>query len=109
MDLSGMSLGELKALQGAIATEMKSREASEIAKAREQILAIAQSAGLSKNDLLSLGKKKSGAPRASGDKIYQDPDNPANQWRGRGPHPAWVKAALQNGKRLDQLQVTMAA
>ena len=46
MDLSNMSLGDLRNLQEQIKKEMKTREHQEVQKAREQILAIAQSVGM---------------------------------------------------------------
>lgn len=105
MDLSSRSMDELKALEQQVAGEIKSRHASEIANARAQILAIAESAGLSKDDLRHMAGKKGASPRAQGVQIYQDQDNPANRWGGRGPHPAWLKAALGAGKTLADFAV----
>ncbi|WP_348235634.1 H-NS histone family protein, partial [Salmonella enterica] len=68
--------------------EMKKREHQEDAKAREQILAIAQSVGVPLKDLLaatSRGKGTSVAVR------YRHPDNASQQWTGRGRQPKWVK------------------
>ena len=44
MDLSGLTVAELKALQDQVKQALKDREHQEQVKAREQILAIAQSA-----------------------------------------------------------------
>lgn len=46
-DLSGYNLSELKGLQHDIEKEIKSRQHQDLQKAREQILAIAQEAGVS--------------------------------------------------------------
>lgn len=101
MDLSNMSLGDLRNLQDQIKQEMKKREHQEVAKAREQILAIAQSVGVPLKDLLasSRGKGTSVAVR------YRHPDNASQQWTGRGRQPKWVKEWVEGGKSLDKLRV----
>jgi DNA-binding protein H-NS len=53
MDLSNLSLGDLRNLQEQIKQEMKKREHQEVQKAREQIMAIAQSVGMPLKDLIS--------------------------------------------------------
>jgi hypothetical protein len=58
MDLSNMSLGDLRNLQEQIKQEMKKREHQEVQKAREQILAIAQSVGVPLKDLISSGPRR---------------------------------------------------
>eukprot|EP01041_Mallomonas_annulata_P026672 gene26672-48067_t len=50
-----MSVGDLRNLQDQIKQEMKKREHQEVAKAREQILAIAQSVGVPLKDLIGSG------------------------------------------------------
>lgn len=102
MDLSNMSIGDLRNLQDKIKQEMKNREQSEMAKAREQILAIAQSVGKPLQELMSAGtRKKTGTvpPR------YRHPDNAAQQWTGRGRQPKWVKEWVDGGKSIDLLRI----
>jgi DNA-binding protein H-NS len=53
MDLSNLSLGDLRNLQEQVKQEMKKREQQEVQKAREQIIAIAQSVGVPLKDLIS--------------------------------------------------------
>ena len=61
MDLSNMSALELRNLQEKIQKEMKKREQQDLVKAREQILAIAQSVGMPLKDLIGAGiRAKSG-------------------------------------------------
>ena len=58
MDLSGLTVAQLRVLQEQVKQSLKDREHEEMTKAREQILAIAQSAGISlKNRII--------VPRAS--------------------------------------------
>ena len=66
IDLSTYNLGELKGLQFDVAQEIRKREQQEVRKAREQILAIAQGAGVPVDELLDEagGKKRKGSSRS---------------------------------------------
>jgi DNA-binding protein H-NS len=109
MDLSNLSLGDLRNLQEQIKQEMKKREHQDLQKAREQILAIAQSVGVPLKDLIS--SARGGKTAASGGGTgsvavrYRHPDDASQQWTGRGRQPKWVKEWVENGKSLDQLRV----
>jgi DNA-binding protein H-NS len=81
---------------------MKKREHLEVAKAREQILAIAQSVGVPIKDLIGNGiRAKTGTVAVR----YRHPDNSAQQWTGRGRQPKWVKEWVDGGKSIDKLRV----
>ena len=102
MDLSNMSVGDLRNLQDKIKQEMKKREHLEVAKAREQILAIAQSVGVPLKDLIGAGgRMKTGTVPVR----YRHPDDSSQQWTGRGRQPKWVKAWVDGGKSIDALRV----
>ena len=103
MDLSNMSVGDLRNLQDQIKQEMKKREHQEVAKAREQILAIAQSVGVPLKDLIGTGVARRKPARVA--VRYRHPDNSAQQWTGRGRQPKWVKEWVEGGKSLDKLRV----
>jgi DNA-binding protein H-NS len=110
MDLSNMSVGDLRNLQEQIKQEMKTREVQEVQKAREQILAIAQSVGVPLKDLLATGGRGNAAKGNStkGNTVavrYRHPDNASQQWTGRGRQPKWVKEWVEGGKSLDKLRV----
>jgi DNA-binding protein H-NS len=103
MDLSNMSLGDLRNLQEQIKQEMKKREVQEVQKAREQILAIAQSVGVPLKDLMAAtGRGSKGATVAV---RYRHPDDSNLQWTGRGRQPKWVKEWVEGGKSIDDLRV----
>ena len=110
MDLSNMSSADLRNLQEQVKRELKQREGQDRAKAREQILAIAQSVGVPLKDLIGgagagagpvRGGKKTGsvAPR------YRNPADESQQWTGRGRQPKWVKEWLDAGKDIASLKV----
>jgi DNA-binding protein H-NS len=104
MDLTNMSSAQLRDLQEQLKRELKQREGQDLAKAREEILAIAQSVGLPVKDLIGGG---GGAPRAKTGKVqprYRNPDDASQQWTGRGRQPKWVKDWLDAGKSIDGLK-----
>jgi DNA-binding protein H-NS len=102
-DLSKYSLTQLRALEVQVIEELKTRHYLGISKAREQILHIAQSAGLSVDQLLSTKVPKT--KTAKGGTVeakYRNPADPSQQWTGRGRQPAWVKAWVASGKSMDE-------
>ncbi len=104
MDLSNMTAADLRALQDTIKQELKKREGQEIANARSQIMAIAQSVGVPLKDLIG----GSGSMRAKSGPVavqYRNPGNASEQWTGRGRQPKWVRAELDAGKTLDSLRI----
>lgn len=103
MDLSNMSIGELRSLQDRAAQEIKARQNQEVAKAREQILAIAQSVGVPLDDLVRLPKSVKVSKKAT--VKYRHPQNVSLEWTGRGRQPHWVKAWVDEGKSVDTLKV----
>jgi DNA-binding protein H-NS len=102
MDLSNMSMNELRQLLEKTRLELKNREQQDLAKAREEILAIASKVGIPLRELLV------GGIRVGTGKVavrYRHPGNDAQQWTGRGRQPKWVKAWVDAGQPLDQLRV----
>lgn len=105
IDLSQHTLADLRKLQEQIKEEMKSREAQEVQRAREQILAIAQGVGLSLESLMGKGGKgvkKTGTVAVR----FQHPEVESQKWTGRGRQPKWVKEWVDSGKALDKLRVS---
>jgi len=106
IDLSGYNLAELKDLQHDIEREIKGRQHQDLQKAREQILAIAQEAGVSVEELLAAGGKKS--KTSKGQKVqarYQNPSDNSQTWTGRGRQPKWIAEGLAKGKALDDFRI----
>lgn len=106
IDLSSYNLSELKGLQHDIEKEIKNRQQGDLAKARQQILAIAQEAGVSVDELLAIGSKKSN--KGKGQKVqaqYQNPTNSAQTWTGRGRQPKWIAEGIAGGKQLADFRI----
>jgi DNA-binding protein H-NS len=107
MDLSKMSSADLRNLQEQVKRELKQRESQDLAKAREEILAIAQSVGLPLKELIGSGGAGAGARRKTGAVAprYRNPADTTQQWTGRGRQPKWVKEWLDAGKDISGLKV----
>ena len=106
IDLSGYNLSELKGLQHEIEKEIKGRGHRDVKKAREQILAIAQEAGITVAELLATGTRK--PKKINVQKVkpkYQNSADSSKTWTGRGRQPKWIVEALANGKTLDDFRI----
>lgn len=66
IDLSNYNLGELKGLQFDVEKELKERQRHDLRKAREQVMAIVQEAGMSVDDLLARDGKGKGRRKKAG-------------------------------------------
>ena len=101
MDLSNLTVAELRTLQEQVNKQLKVSTEQDVAKAREEIQAIAQRAGISLQELLKgAARKKSGKVAVQ----YRNPANAEQQWTGRGRQPKWVKEWLEDGRALAALR-----
>ena len=105
MDLSKLSLDELKKLQQDIEMLIANQGKEAVAKARKDILAIAQSVGLTVDQLLNGGSKPTKAVKKVAVQ-YQNPKNAAEQWTGRGRKPRWIVEAIEGGAKLEDFKTT---
>lgn len=102
MDLSNYSYAEILGLYKKVQSEIFGREREEKNKARAQILELAKMHGLSVQDVMVGGKP---AARKPVEPKYQNPNNPSQQWSGRGRKPVWVEEMLTQGKSLEDLAI----
>ena len=105
MDLSALSIAELRDLQQQIPSELKRREAAEKANVLNEVRAFAKARGFAIEDLLG---KEVKVKSSSGGKVKvkdRHPQNAELEWTGRGRKPKWVEAWLAQGGNLDALLV----
>jgi DNA-binding protein H-NS len=80
---------------------LKTRRFLSISKAREKILHVARSAGLSEKDLRAIKAPKT--PKQSTVEVkHRNPADPTQQWSGRGRQPARAKAWIASGKSVGE-------
>lgn len=98
-DWSDFSDNDLRILTDKIADELALREHKR--KAIGEIAENMKKMGLSLEDLMLVSKPKLGKAPIK----FKDPDNPGHQWSGRGQQPNWLKAAVKQGKSLEDFRV----
>ena len=98
-----MKSPELRAMLTDIKAELVKREAQDRVSARDQVIAIAQSVGMSVMELI--GKEKKVVKVAA---RYRNPADSSQVWTGRGRKPRWVEAALKAGAKLESFAIVPA-
>lgn len=102
IDLSKLTLDDLKALQKDVAKaigDFHDRQRAEVLKEME---ALAKKHGMSIDDVVGgKGKKRKAKAAAK----YRNPENPSDTWSGRGRQPAWYKSAIEAGKKPESMAV----
>jgi DNA-binding protein H-NS len=102
MDLSQLSLKELKDLQTRIAKEVSGFQDR---KKREALIALEEKArelGFSMSELTGAAKIRKRSPAVA---KYANPANDSETWSGRGRKPLWLVAALKSGKRPEDMMI----
>ena len=120
MDLSSLSLSELRRLQGRVESELRRRTDTTRRTLLKKMQKMAADEGLSLDDLLEAApaaETKAEAPkrvrRATGTTEkkpapvikYRHPEDPSKGWSGRGRKPQWAMDWVAQGKSLDELAV----
>lgn len=125
MELSSLSLTELRRLQSKVETEIRRRSDTAKKDLLKRMQKLAAEHGMSLTEVLgqeSAEKPAPAAPRkaaaakpakkaakpASTIK-FRHPENPAIGWTGHGRKPQWVIDWLAQGKPLDDLRANTAA
>lgn len=108
MDLSTLTVPQLRDLLQLIPQEIKRREAQEKADILNEVRAFAKARGYAIEDLLGKDAKIKAPVAAGTGKVkvkYRHPQNVGLEWTGRGRKPKWVEAWVAEGGSLDNLLV----
>ncbi len=98
------TLNDLLAQKVALEKQIADTQREERAEAIAKVKSLMTEYGLT---LADLGTKAVAGPRKTGGKVaakYRDAAT-GNTWSGRGLKPNWLKAALANGRTLDDFAV----
>lgn len=105
MDISILSVSELRDLQQQIPLELKRREAQDKVNILNEVRAFAKARGYALEELVA---KELKVKITSGNKVkvkYRHPEDESLEWTGRGRKPKWVEAWLVSGKTIEALSV----
>lgn len=103
MDLSALSLAQLKKLQDEVAIAIFNYEKRKKAEALAAVEEAARAAGFSLKELL--GEEKPTKAKTKAAPKYANPADPAQTWTGRGRKPKWVEELLASGKSLEDAAI----
>lgn len=101
-DLTALDLKELKQLQKDVTVAIEQYKERERRKALAEVEAFARERGLTAADLSDISLKRTRRPAVP---KYANPADPSQTWSGRGRHPRWVAAALDEGKTMEDLAI----
>jgi len=99
VDLNKLSLPELITIQKALPKAINKARKNEKKILRLKIEELAAESGFDLDELFI--KKKRGKVKPK----YENPDNTAQTWTGRGRMPLWVQEHLNNGGEKDDLLI----
>ena len=102
IDLNGLSLKELKALQARVAKEIEGYKDREKRAALAALEQKARELGFSISELTGASKVRKRSPATP---KFANPANKSETWSGRGRKPLWFVAALKSGKSPDQMSI----
>lgn len=105
MDISTLSVTELKSLLDQIPAEIKRREKQEKDRIRQELEALAAKSGYTLDELLGEAREKVRKVTQPVAVKYRHPLDTTLTWTGRGRQPKWVVAFLNAGGTQEQLAV----
>ncbi len=123
MDISSLSLTELRRLQTKVEAEIRRRSDTAKKDLLKRMQKLAAEHGMSLNEVLGqeTAEKPAAAPKKAAAKPavkkaakpasvikFRHPENPAIGWTGHGRKPQWVIDWLAQGKPLDELRAEAA-
>lgn len=100
-DISNLSVEELRKLTAQAEALIESKKDQAIEDAYNEIIKIADAAGLSLEQFIEYGShKRKKTTRKAVEPRYRNKNNAAETWTGRGKQPRWLVAELEKGAKL---------
>lgn len=103
VNLSNYSLDDLQKLIVDAETALEKRQREKRAEVVAQMRKLAASVGIDFE--IVAGETRKRGTRSSAAPKYRNPADPSQTWNGRGPKPKWFKAAIDAGKKPEQLAI----
>lgn len=102
IDLGKYSLDELKDLKKDVEKAIADFQKRKRSEAMKEMQAVAKKHGVSMDEVFGGAAKvrKSKSPAK-----YRNPENPAQEWSGRGRQPGWFKDAVKAGKTPESMEI----
>ena len=104
VDLSPMSIKELKDLIRRATSEIAKKEKAKVHEARAKVAEIANEYGIAVENLLKTATRGRGSRGKAAPK-YRNPKNASQTWAGRGRKPSWLEAELKKGRKLEDFAI----
>jgi DNA-binding protein H-NS len=103
MDISALTILQLKDLLNQIPAEIKRREKTEKANLLKDLEQLAAERGFSLSDVIGDGveKKAKGTVAVK----YRSASNASQTWTGRGRQPKWVQEHIANGGKIEDFAI----
>lgn len=102
--LADSTVAELQQLSVEITKAIEERKYKEINDARIQVRQIAESLGITLEELMAEPEKPARQNKKATIK-YRNSENENETWTGRGKQPKWLTQALGSGKKLEDFAV----
>ena len=102
MDLNALSLKELKDLQSQVAKAISGFEDRRKKEALAELEEKARALGFSLAELTGVAPVRKRSPATA---KYANPSNPNGTWSGRGRKPRWFEAALNAGRKPEDMAI----
>ena len=106
IDLEAMTVDELWQLHEELSSFLSVRmthEKHELERKLAQLRREEQAGSLTESFAVREPQGRRAYPRVL--QKYQNPENPAETWSGRGKQPRWMAAALSAGRRIDDMVI----
>jgi DNA-binding protein H-NS len=105
MDLSNLTIAQLRDLQQQIPAEIKRRQSKEKQNAVKELRAAAKALGFELEELVggAVAKAKSAGTKVKAK--YRHPKDASLEWTGRGRQPKWVVEFLAKGGKIEALAI----
>lgn len=110
IDLKNFEVEQLEELVKAAKARMRGLRMQRLNELRREIRKTAEDLGMTIEQVVGLEKGTKSSRRGAIGKVapkYQNPDNPAQTWTGRGQKPVWLRDMLAQGYQLDDLKIAV--